>query len=90
MVRQRAHCSERIRLEVADFVVREKARRRLKTRQLAEALNVTSTTSLSTQLSRLQSGDIDRFGFEGLFRMVEALGFEVHLDIRPREQARAA
>ncbi len=84
----RAECSDRIRRELARFVLRQKAAGGVKTSEIARRIGGVNPSNLYDDLEDLNAGGL--VGWEKLFRLVEALDHEVEVVIKPREKARAA
>lgn len=85
----RPDCLDPIRLAAADFILKEKARRRMKTADMAQIANLRSRR-LANDLGDLARGDIDGKGLSYIFRLVEALDHDVVVSFVPRKKEVAA
>lgn len=80
---QRPMCLDPIRIEAADFILKEKARSRTKTETLASRAKM-RRNRLTDDLCALQRGEVDK-GLEYFFRLVEALDHDVVVTFVPKK-----
>jgi hypothetical protein len=80
----KAKCTESIKRKAAEFVLQEKSKQRIKTSVLAERVGRKNSASFYSNLSQIQGADFSSIGLDYLFRLVEALDYEVDIVIKPR------
>lgn len=81
--RLRPKCWDPIREQTAGFVNRERTKQRLKSAELARRIGI-DRELLTKKLSKTNRGEFEDIGVEFLFRCVEALGYEVKVEIVPK------
>ncbi|UYO00193.1 MAG: XRE family transcriptional regulator [Devosia sp.] len=84
--RPRPKCWDPIREQAAGFVNRERTKQRLKSAELARRIGI-DRELLTKKLSKTNRGEFEDIGVEFLFRCVEALGYEVKVEIVPKGKA---
>lgn len=80
----RAKCSEFIKQQAGAFVLKEKQRQGIKSSILAERVGRGCHGSFYNDMNQLQSNDFSRIGLDYVFRLVEALGYDVEVSFVPK------